>query len=216
MTGKTYIWRTVGDNRTRSEHAGREGKSFFWTNPPKDGHPGEPFGCRCWAELVAQNKSNCEEDEIARVNADAKLFIAKQNLERAEEELKSLEKKFKDIESQIEKEKRDKENARRTGAAIGSIIGTGLGTTKGLGGSMKGAGIGIGIGSNFGKILEEIGDSITDEKTDFFLKQSKVKIKKEIATIAEKIKKELKPVLEKNKKQATEIRKELQKCKSKR
>ncbi len=58
MTGKTYIWRTVGDSRTRSEHADREGKIFRWTNPPEDGHPGEPFGCRCWAEVAEKKQGH--------------------------------------------------------------------------------------------------------------------------------------------------------------
>lgn len=47
-----YIWRTVGDERVRDEHAGREGKKFKWSNPPFDGHPGEPINCRCVAEPI--------------------------------------------------------------------------------------------------------------------------------------------------------------------
>lgn len=48
-TGK-YIWRTVGDDKVRAEHAAREGLVFEWANPPSDGNPGEAYGCRCWAE----------------------------------------------------------------------------------------------------------------------------------------------------------------------
>lgn len=45
-----YIWRTAGDPRVRSEHEARDGKVFSWSDPPHDGHPGEPVLCRCEAE----------------------------------------------------------------------------------------------------------------------------------------------------------------------
>jgi len=45
-----YTWRTVGDSDVRSEHQAREGKRFRYDNPPPDGHPGTPWGCRCFAE----------------------------------------------------------------------------------------------------------------------------------------------------------------------
>lgn len=45
-----YIWRTRGDNKVRASHAANNGKVFAWDNPPPVGHPGEDFGCRCWAE----------------------------------------------------------------------------------------------------------------------------------------------------------------------
>lgn len=45
-----YIWRTVRDNRVRSEHDEREGERYTWDDPPEDGHPGEPINCRCYAE----------------------------------------------------------------------------------------------------------------------------------------------------------------------
>jgi|SRR5690554_1356868 len=47
-----YIWRTVGDERVRDEHAERDGEMFSWSEPPEDGHPGEPINCRCSAEPV--------------------------------------------------------------------------------------------------------------------------------------------------------------------
>lgn len=47
-----YIWRAIGDERTRPAHAARDGKRFEWANPPRDGHPGEPVLCRCYAEPV--------------------------------------------------------------------------------------------------------------------------------------------------------------------
>lgn len=46
-----YIWRTVGDNRVRSRHAAFGGQIFSWNETPPGGyHPGEDYGCRCWAE----------------------------------------------------------------------------------------------------------------------------------------------------------------------
>ncbi len=47
-----YIWRTVGDERVRDDHAEREGQKFKWSEPPFDGHPGEPINCRCVAEPI--------------------------------------------------------------------------------------------------------------------------------------------------------------------
>jgi Phage Mu protein F like protein len=45
-----YFWRTRGDNKVRAAHAANNGRIFSWDNPPVTGHPGEDFGCRCWAE----------------------------------------------------------------------------------------------------------------------------------------------------------------------
>lgn len=45
-----YVWRTSNDNRVRDEHRDREGKHYEWSDPPEDGHPGEPIQCRCTAE----------------------------------------------------------------------------------------------------------------------------------------------------------------------
>lgn len=53
MANEQYIWHTEQDSDVRSRHAIREGKTFSWENPPVGGHPGEDFGCRCWAENVA-------------------------------------------------------------------------------------------------------------------------------------------------------------------
>jgi SPP1 gp7 family putative phage head morphogenesis protein len=45
-----YIWRTSLDGSVREEHAELEGMRFSWDDPPDEGHPGEPVGCRCRAE----------------------------------------------------------------------------------------------------------------------------------------------------------------------
>ena len=53
---KGYIWRSVGDNKTRDMHLVLEGTYHDWGNPPvvndkgKRAHPGEDYNCRCWAE----------------------------------------------------------------------------------------------------------------------------------------------------------------------
>lgn len=49
---KKYIWRTVGDNRVRHEHEERDGKEFYYSNPPAGGHPGQDYRCRCTAEAI--------------------------------------------------------------------------------------------------------------------------------------------------------------------
>lgn len=45
-----YIWRTRGDNKVRASRAANNGRIFSWDNPPPTGHPGEDYGCRCWAQ----------------------------------------------------------------------------------------------------------------------------------------------------------------------
>jgi len=47
-----YVWRSQRDNRTRPAHAERDGRTYRWDDPPADGHPSEPIGCRCYAEPV--------------------------------------------------------------------------------------------------------------------------------------------------------------------
>lgn len=49
-----YIWRCVGDKRTRDSHLALEGTFHYWNDPPlingRKCHPGDDFNCRCWAE----------------------------------------------------------------------------------------------------------------------------------------------------------------------
>lgn len=50
-----YIWRTAQDEKVRTEHAEREGKTFDFAKPPKGGNPGEDYNCRCSAEIIPQD-----------------------------------------------------------------------------------------------------------------------------------------------------------------
>lgn len=45
----SYIWQTMKDNRVRPAHREREGKRFYWNDPPSGGHPGWSYRCRCTA-----------------------------------------------------------------------------------------------------------------------------------------------------------------------
>jgi Phage Mu protein F like protein len=45
-----YVWRTHEDDKVRTSHAALHGKIFSWNRPPKIGHPGQDYNCRCWAE----------------------------------------------------------------------------------------------------------------------------------------------------------------------
>jgi SPP1 gp7 family putative phage head morphogenesis protein len=64
-----YIWRTQGDNKTRPSHAANNGKTFSWDNPPETGHPGESYGCRCWAEPTAEGDISIEEQSSQTVTS---------------------------------------------------------------------------------------------------------------------------------------------------
>ncbi len=45
-----YIWHAQEDDKVRTSHAANDGKIFSWDDPPETGHPGDDYGCRCWAE----------------------------------------------------------------------------------------------------------------------------------------------------------------------
>lgn len=47
-----YTWRTAQDERVRDEHAELDGRTFSWSDPPSEGHPGTAIQCRCIAEPV--------------------------------------------------------------------------------------------------------------------------------------------------------------------
>lgn len=61
-----YYWRNAQDQRVvgnpagkyphgnavHGDHWDREGVRYSWANPPEDGNPGHPPGCRCYAEPI--------------------------------------------------------------------------------------------------------------------------------------------------------------------
>ncbi len=47
-----FVWRSQGDSRVRDEHAALDGTKHSYADPPSEGLPGQPVGCRCWAESV--------------------------------------------------------------------------------------------------------------------------------------------------------------------
>lgn len=58
----SYIWNTQRDERVRGDptglypnsvpsHYARDNEIFNWGNPPEGGHPGEAYGCRCYATI---------------------------------------------------------------------------------------------------------------------------------------------------------------------
>jgi SPP1 gp7 family putative phage head morphogenesis protein len=60
-----YVWSTSLDERVRGNpegkypnarpsHWDREGKTFKWSSPPEDGHPGQPINCRCTARAIIE------------------------------------------------------------------------------------------------------------------------------------------------------------------
>ena len=44
-----YTWLDSDDKRVRPLHVKYDGKEFKWSDPPKDGHPGQAIRCRCEA-----------------------------------------------------------------------------------------------------------------------------------------------------------------------
>lgn len=47
-----FGWRTQLDDQVREAHRALEGTIHRYDDPPAEGLPGQPVGCRCWAETV--------------------------------------------------------------------------------------------------------------------------------------------------------------------
>ncbi len=65
---RRYIWRSQDDKKVRASHAVNDDKIFEWDNPPPTGHPGDDYGCRCWAEPIldgAEEEPSSEGVEVA-------------------------------------------------------------------------------------------------------------------------------------------------------
>lgn len=213
-----YIWRTVDDEKVRSSHKVLNGKVRKWSDSPD---PGEEFNCRCWAENVT---NSCEKEEIMWVNAGAKLFIAMQNFERAENEKNQLEdqksekeSKIAEIDARLKEEKKDRRDAQNKGAPIGAIIGAPMGP----GSSMGMSSVGLGLGAGGGRFIEEIGDAVSNKsQTDISLAIRKQRLLKEFKNIKIKLEKVtskiddvLAPEFQKAQQQEEKAKTELRACK---
>lgn len=53
---ETYIWRSRDDDKVRAAHAGNDDRVFRWDDPPPGGHPGQDYGCRCYAEPLPPDR----------------------------------------------------------------------------------------------------------------------------------------------------------------
>ncbi|MBL6927817.1 MAG: hypothetical protein ISR44_01485 [Rhodospirillales bacterium] len=90
MQSSHYTWRTVQDGKVRSSHADREGKVFLWTKPPKGGHPGEDFNCRCWAEQNVAEADKCYYKRLDKEEAQRKYEDHSAQLPSIEADIQNL------------------------------------------------------------------------------------------------------------------------------
>lgn len=67
-----FVWRAV-DRFARPEHRARDGKTYRYSAPPDGELPGEPWGCRCFAQPVIPDDLK-EEQRLAKapLRADQK------------------------------------------------------------------------------------------------------------------------------------------------
>jgi len=189
-----YIWHTAGDSKVRPSHAALDGTLRDFADSPD---PGEEFNCRCWAEPIQDDQEkehNCDEQEKEWVNAGAKFFIAKQNLEQAEKEKINLEHQLQQLQNLLEKETSvisgDKGKARDIGGVIGAIIGS---VIAGPGGAAPG----LSAGANIGPLLEEGTDLATGKKTDIQIRREIKAAKEAIAKLEIRIRNILNPAVSK-------------------
>jgi peptidoglycan hydrolase-like protein with peptidoglycan-binding domain len=177
-----YIWRTVGDDKVRGDHAALNGTQRDFSDSPD---PGEDFNCRCWAEAITKKK--CEEEELEYVNANAELYIIEQSINKALVKLEALQNNLREIEKNIQKEKHDTTKAKIAGATIGAAIGGTLASPAGPGSAAIGAQLGLGTGGQLGKIAEELIDAVSDENTSIYLDKKKKELNDSILKLKNEI-----------------------------
>lgn len=60
-----WTWRSQGDSKVRTKHRELDGKVFkVGQRHPTEGRPGDPRGCRCWAEPVVRGDAPVAPVEI--------------------------------------------------------------------------------------------------------------------------------------------------------
>lgn len=172
----------------------------------------------------------CADLEVDYTNAGAQVYIAEQNLRRAESERdvlmrerERLDKELAVLQREIEKEKQQGRRAINRGAEIFGPIGAIIGTPTGPGGMMAIGAEGMVLGGRIGQYLEEIGDAINgNSKTDVVLNfekqnllRKKQEIEKNLLSVLNSIKNSLSPEYENKKKEETLIRERLMNCRRK-
>lgn len=55
--GAEYVWETQRDERVRDRHRAFDGLTFNWATGSDEGHPGQPYGCRCFAVPILPERS---------------------------------------------------------------------------------------------------------------------------------------------------------------
>ncbi len=64
-----YVWRSSDDDKVRGSHAAYDDQIFRWDSPPPDGHPGQAYGCRCYAEPLPPLASLQERERLRNVDS---------------------------------------------------------------------------------------------------------------------------------------------------
>lgn len=172
-------------------------------------------------------RKSCSDLEVAYTNAGAQVYIAEQNLRRAEADRDRLtqekgqnEKELALLNKEIDKEKKQGRSATNRGAAIFGPIGGIIGAPAGPGGAMYFGARGIGVGSFIGYSFEELGDAInpntrTDLTLDVLQKnlmKDNHEIEEKLRSVVEKLERVLRPEYESRRKEEGNIRNRLLKC----
>ena len=66
-----YVWRTQEDEKVRVSHQENDGKVCYRDSPPKTGHPGQDYHCRCTAEPYIRGVTEYANQTIVSVINDA-------------------------------------------------------------------------------------------------------------------------------------------------
>ncbi len=127
------------------------------------------------------DEPDCEEEEVAWVNAEAALFIARQNLESAQEEIKGYEQQIQNTDNEIKEKKEELEDTEgkirggsvATGTIIGGLIGgfafkNPAGIAKG---AEKGGSAGMKVAENLIRLLQ-LQISLLEKEKDELLKKT--------------------------------------------
>lgn len=102
-----YIWRTVGDDKVRADHAKLNGQVRSWNDSPD---PTEDYNCRCWAEpieekiIISDHKNRiCIAiwNSLQRERGNLNEFYAQER--KLDHDVKDLESEIKRLYNEIEK-----------------------------------------------------------------------------------------------------------------